>query len=83
MYWKVDEDKCEIDIPRTRAQEQQSMLPTQTVQPLPVPRHQLTIEDPRLPLPDLSMMMREAQQNQHQNPMDENTKTTYTDERKR
>ena len=92
MYWKVEEDKCEIDgprtltqieAPRTRAQDQQNPTPTQAVQPLQYPRHQLIIEDPRLALPDLQSMMRDAQQNQPQNPIDESSKTTYTDERKR
>ena len=92
MYWKAEEDKCEMDVartlaqidaPRTRAQDQQNPTPTQAVQPLQYPRHQLIIEDPRLALPDLQSMMRDAQQNQPQNPIDENSKTTYTDERKR
>ena len=80
MYWKAEEDKCEIDVPRPVPNQQ---TPIQAVQPIQYPRHQLIIEDPRLALPDLQTMIRDAQQNQPQNPIDESSKTTYTDERKR
>ena len=80
QYWNIKKDECEIDVPKPVPNQQ---TPVQPVQPVQYPRHQLIIEDPRLTLPNLQFMTRDAQHNQPQKPMDENSKTTYTDATKR
>ena len=87
QYWSVKKDECEIDFPRPVPNQQP---PIQPEQPRQCPKHQFTVEDPRLPVPNLQAMaegmqrtMAEGMQRSGPQNPDENPKITYTDATKR